>query len=211
MVDRVKLIVFGAGGHAKVIVDMVERLGGHEIVCLVSGSPVAEDAKLFGYPVVMMNPEIAGMAGGTAQALIAIGDNRDRARLAAELESRGWGFATIIHPAAVIGRGVNIGAGSVVMAGCVINADSQLGRHVIVNTGATVDHDCVVGDGVHIGPGCHLCGAVMIGKGSFLGAGTIAIPGIRIGEHAITGAGASVIDNISDHAKVIGIPARSMR
>ena len=102
---------------------------------------------------------------------------------------------------------MNIGPGSVVMAGCVVNADAHLGAQVIVNTGATVDHDCRIEDNVHIAPGCHLCGNVVVGQDSLLGAGATVTPGVRIGRHVIVGAGSTVIRDIADETTVSGTPA----
>lgn len=83
----------------------------------------------------------------------------------------GCRLAAVVHPAASVGRDVEIGEGTVVMAGCMINSGARVGRNVIVNTGATIDHDCEIADGVHIGPGSHLCGNVAIGSATLIGAG----------------------------------------
>ena len=190
------------------VIDIVERQGLYEIVCLVQEGSVPAGRLQLGYPVLGMTDGLAPLPGASCHALIAIGDNAKRMRVAAALKQQGWQFTSAIHPAAALGREVRIGAGSVVMAGCAINPGSVVGEHVIVNTGATVDHDCNIGDGVHLAPGCHLCGGVSVGSGSFLGAGTVAIPGVRIGRNVITGAGSSVVGDIADAVKVAGVPAK---
>ena len=210
MKTKVKLIVFGAGGHAKVVIDIVERQGKYEIAGLLDDDPRHRGKRFFGYPVLGTRADLPGLI--TAQlrhAIVTIGDNASRATVATHLERQGWSFATAVHPGAVLGRGVKIGAGCVIMAGCIINADAYLGAHVIVNTAATVDHDCRVEDAVHIAPGCHLCGDVSVGQSSLLGVGCVITPGVRIGRKAVVGAGSTVIRDVPDGAKVSGSPARS--
>ena len=206
-----KLIVFGAGGHAKVVLDIIERQGNYAIAGLLDDDPKHQGKRFFGYPVLGTRADLpALLSAELSHAIVTIGDNASRAAVAAYLSQLGWRFALAVHPHASIGRGAEIGPGSVVMAGCAVNADAHLGAQVIVNTGATVDHDCRVEDGVHIAPGCHLCGGVSVGPGSFLGAGCIVTPGVRIGAKAVIGAGSTVIRDVADGARVSGSPAKPL-
>jgi sugar O-acyltransferase (sialic acid O-acetyltransferase NeuD family) len=204
-----KLVVFGAGGHAKVVIDIIEQQETYEIAGLLDDDPKHGGKRFFGYPVLGTRADLPALISTQlCHAIVTIGDNASRAAVAAHLSQLGWRFASAIHPGASIGRGVTIGPGSVVMAGCVINADARLGAQVIVNTGATVDHDCVIEDAVHVAPGCHLCGGVSVGSGSLLGAGSTVTPGVHIGGNAIVSAGSTVIRDVADETKVSGSPAR---
>jgi sugar O-acyltransferase (sialic acid O-acetyltransferase NeuD family) len=206
-----KLVVFGAGGHAKVVIDIIEQQGNYEIAGLLDDDLKHKRGSFFGYPVLGARAELPVLISAQLRhAIITIGDNAGRAAVAALLDQLGWQFANAVHPRASIGRGVQIGPGSVVMAGCVVNADASLGAHVIINTGATVDHDCRIEDAVHIAPGCHLCGGVSVGRGSLLGAGSTVTPGVKIGCKAIVGAGSTVIRDVADEARVSGSPARTL-
>jgi sugar O-acyltransferase (sialic acid O-acetyltransferase NeuD family) len=206
-----KLLVFGAGGHAKVVIDIIEQQGNYEIAGLLDDDLRHQGERFFGYPVLGTRADLPALFSAQLRhAIVAIGDNASRAAVAAYLDQHGWRFANAVHPRASIGRGVKIGPGSVVMAGCVVNADTSVGAQVIINTGATVDHDCGIDDAVHIGPGCHLCGSVSVGRDSLVGAGTTVTPGVRIGKMAIVGAGSTVIRDVADKARVSGSPARSL-
>lgn len=205
-----EVFVFGASGHAKVVIDILERMPDIGVVFAVDDAPAVKGRSLCGYRIIGGRDELLARHPRTAAGIVTIGDNTARRDVAAWLVARGFRLQRAIHPAAMLARDVTVGDGTVVMAGCVINTDSVVGANVIVNTGATIDHDCAIGDGVHIAPGCHLCGGVKIGAGSFLGAGTTVVPGVRIGADVVIGAGSTVLDHVADGARVAGSPARPL-
>lgn len=209
MAELDTLIVFGAGGHAKVVIDAAEKQGFRQI-------RIVDDAERYWGTTIMGYPVFGGrdvllQGGERPPAIVAVGDNRIRCAIAAWLESQGFPLATVIHPSAQLGRGVAVGRGSVLVAGVVVNSDAMIGANVIVNTAATVDHDCVVGDGVHLAPGVHLCGEAQVGSGSLLGVGAVAIPCVKVGRDCVIGAGAVVLNDIPDGVRVAGVPARPLR
>ena len=204
------LVLVGASGHAKVVIDIIEKEGRYRVAHLVDDNAALHGKSFFGYRVMGATPSLLAAAGEKPLTLVAIGDNGARQRIARTLREKGFELARAVHPQAQIGRGAVVGAGTVIMAGAVVNSDAAIGENVIVNTGATVDHDCVVGDGVHIAPGAHLCGGVYIGAGSFIGAGTVIIPGIRVGSNAIVGAGSTLLEDVSENVKAAGSPARKI-
>jgi sugar O-acyltransferase (sialic acid O-acetyltransferase NeuD family) len=204
------IVVVGASGHAKVVIDIVEKEGRYRITHLLDDNPALNGTLFFGYRVTGATRSILAATGERPLALVAIGDNSARTRIAGWLCANSFELARAVHPQSQIGRGAVIGKGTVVMAGAVVNSDATIGENVIVNTGATVDHDCVVGNGVHLAPGVHLCGGVQVGAGTFIGAGTVAIPGIRVGANAIVGAGSTLLEDVSENVKAAGSPARKL-
>lgn len=209
MSDRRGIFVFGASGHAKVVVDAIERSGRDRVVLLCDDAPEKHGTQMMGYTVVGRDELLARHAEAKA-GIVGIGENRIRHRVASWLVDHGYALTSVVHPAATIGRDVEIGGGTVIMAGCVVNTGARLGRNVIVNTGATIDHDCEIGDGVHIGPGSHLCGHVAVGAGTLVGAGTTIVPSIRIGAGVVVGAGSTVLSDVPDEARVGGSPCRPL-
>jgi sugar O-acyltransferase (sialic acid O-acetyltransferase NeuD family) len=205
------IFVFGASGHAKVVIDAIERAGGMQVLFLCDDADEKRSTQLMGYTIVGGREELLARRSQTEVGIVAIGENAMRMKVAAWLLEHGVRLTSVIHPAATIGRDVQIGDGSVVMAGCVINTGARLGRNVIVNTGASVDHDCEVEDGVHIGPGSHLCGHVSVGAGTLVGAGTTLVPSVRVGAAVTVGAGSTVIRDVPDNARVGGSPCRALR
>jgi sugar O-acyltransferase (sialic acid O-acetyltransferase NeuD family) len=207
-----KVFVFGAGGHAKVVIDVLERGNFYEVAFAVDDSPNPATTTLCGYPVITGREQFVALRSTqkVSSGIVAVGDNPARAEISKWLLSLGFKLVTIQHPSAQLARGVILGDGSVVMAGCVINPDTSIGRYVIINTGSTVDHDCTIGDAVHIAPGCNICGGVSVGAGTFVGAGTTIIPGLKIGSNVLIGAGSTVLSDIPDNAKVAGSPCRNL-
>ena len=145
---------------------------------------------------------------GVKHAIVAIGDNRARLRLADKLASAGFELAVAIHRRAIVASDVKIGAGTVIAAGAVLNPGCTIGRNVIINTAASVDHDCNIGDASHVSPGAHIAGNVTIGSCAWVGLGASIIEKVQIGNDAIVGAGAVVLRNVPSGVVVAGHPAK---
>jgi len=204
-----KIFIFGASGHAKVVIDIIERQGLYCIDFLADDDPTLKDTDFYGYRVIGGKTEL--LASGIKRGIVAIGSNRARCAVASWLADNGFGLVSAVHPSAQLGRGVTVDVGTVVMAGVVVNSDTSIGRNVIINTKASIDHDCCIGDGVHIAPGATLCGTVDVGTGSFVCAGVTIIPNQSIGKHVIIGAGSTVIKDVPDGVTVVGSPAKNVK
>lgn len=205
------LLLYGAGGHAKVVLDVAMRIDRHHVVGLLDDDPSLNGRTLHGVPVLGGLEQLEGDTYRNCCLVISIGSNDARRRLAERLGGLGYTFVSVIHPDARIGMGVSLGSGTVMMAGVSINADAAIGDHVIVNTGATVDHDCRIGDYAHLSPGVHLAGNVQVGRLVHVGIGACVAQGVSIGEGSVIGAGAAVIDDVAARVVVAGVPAKVMR
>jgi len=204
-----KLLIFGAGGHAKVVID-IARLMGYQVVAVFDDNEQKHGQFLWDIPIRGDHQSLVSFAQqeNITHFFVALGNNDIRLKLAQLFQQAGLLAATLIHPKAVVASHVKIGTGTVIMAGVCINADVEIGQQVIINTGAVVEHDCFIGDAVHIAPTVALCGAVSIGRQSLVGVGAKVIPSIKIGQSVIIGAGAVVVNNIADYQKVVGVPAK---
>lgn len=204
MSDYPKVFVIGAGGHAKVVISAL-LASGFDVGGVYDDDESKRGDKLLGIPVRGLTSEIGRM--DEAFAVIAVGNNAARKRIAERLSRLKW--ATAVHPRAYVHESVRLGGGTVVFAGATIQPDTKIGAGVIVNTGATIDHDCMIGDFAHIAPGAHLAGGVRVGEGAFLGIGSAIIPNVRVGAWATIGAGATVIRDVPDNAVAVGVPAKA--
>jgi len=209
-----KVFVIGASGHAKVVIDIIEKQGVFRIAGLIDRfKPKGES--VFRYPILGAESDLPDLmpALDAVGGVVAIGDNWLRSEAVARIKQvmPGFRFVSAVHPSAQIGRGVSIGAGTVVMAGVVINADTVIGEHCIVNTHASLDHDNWIGDFVTIAPHAATGGNVQIQNYSVLSLGAKIVHGIHIGEHTVIGAGATVLDDLPGYVVAFGTPARVQR
>ena len=192
------MFLYGASGHAKVIIDIL-KANGMEIEGLLDDNP--DVTELMGYKVLHGVNDVSSL-------IISIGNNRIRKMIAQRLETR---FEKAVHPSAIMSPSANVGDGTVVMQGAIVQACAEIGKHCIVNTGASVDHECVLEDYVHVSPHSTLCGNVHVGEGSWIGAGTTVIPGVKIGKWSVIGAGSVVVRDIPDGVVAYGNPCRIVR
>jgi sugar O-acyltransferase (sialic acid O-acetyltransferase NeuD family) len=201
------MYLYGAGGHSKVILD------------ILASQQITVQAIFDDDPPNIKNREVEvksgiRLLGGQplgefdAPFIISVGNNARRAEIARLLNAR---FGKAIHESAIISPKASIGDGTVILHGSIIQAAAQVGEHVLVNTAASIDHDNVIGDFAHISPHATLCGHVKVGEGTHIGAGAVVIPSITIGRWCTIGAGAVVIRDIPDFAVAVGNPARLIK
>jgi UDP-perosamine 4-acetyltransferase len=199
------VIVVGAGGHAKVCIELLQAAGRQVAYCVGQ----SETALCVGVPVLAGDEHLARLRQeGYTDVFVAIGANALRRRLASAAQALGYTLVNAISPRAVVSPSARLGAGIAIMAGAVVNAEAEIGDLVIINTGATVDHDCRLGPGVHIAPQCGVAGNVTIGAETFLGVGCKVVPGVRIGDNVLIGAGGVVVHDIPAATRAVGVPAR---
>lgn len=193
-----RLVLYGAGGHAKVIAEIAEYNGFTELFFY---EDLPTKHTIWNYPVISQIVE-------GDKCVLAIGNNSVRKKLADSLSNE---FITLVHPKSQISSRAMIGEGSVIMGGTTVNVDVKIGKHCIVNTNASIDHDCVIEDFVHLSPNVALAGTVLIGEGTHIGIGSCVIQGIKIGRWCTVGAGAVIIKDIPDGCTVVGNPGKIIR
>jgi len=208
------IVLIGASGHAKVIIDIIERAGRYRLVGLLDRNKKPGDT-LLGYPVLGVEESLRNwqtvydIVGG----IVAIGDNWIRHIVAQKMRSidPNFRFVTAIHPSASIGKRASIGAGTVIMAGATVNPDSHIGTHCILNTQSSLDHDCSMANFASLAPGAITGGNVHIGTYSAISLGAKLIHGITVGEHSVVGAGSLVLKDIDPYQIAYGSPAKAIR
>lgn len=185
------MYLYGASGHAKVIIDIL-RANGEPVEALFDDNEAIDH--LLDYPV-LRSPEVKGPL------IVSIGNNGIRKKIAERIQVE---FGKAFHPSAVISGEAGVEEGTVIMQGAIVQSCASIGRHCIINTGASVDHECRLGDYVHISPHATLCGNVTVGEGTWIGAGTVVIPGVKIGAWSVIGAGSVVSKDIPDRVLAVG-------
>jgi sugar O-acyltransferase (sialic acid O-acetyltransferase NeuD family) len=206
------IVIFGSGGHCKVIIDIIEKMNHYHILGLID-SIKEVGTEVLGYKVLGNIHSIKELSLDIHGGIVAIGDNWNRNKMVTEILSvyKNFHFITAIHPSAVIGKSVMIKEGTVVMANAVINSNSSIGRHCIINTKSSVDHDGMIHDFATIAPGATLAGNVQVGEHSVVSLGANVIHNIKIGEHTVIGAGSTVLRDVPPYTVAYGTPAIEVR
>jgi len=206
------IIIIGAGGHGRVVLDILRAAGLYHPVGFLDANPHLHGRRVDGLPVLGdLNILDTLRAKAVEAAIIAIGDNGVRREYAGILDQSKLILINAIHPSANLASTCTIGKNVVIAAGSVVCAHCQIGNSVILNTGCIVDHESIVGTAAHICPGARLAGRVTVGSGAFIGIGATVIQTIRIGADAVVGAGAVVIRDVPAGATVVGVPARVIK
>jgi sugar O-acyltransferase (sialic acid O-acetyltransferase NeuD family) len=205
-----KLIIVGAGGFGREVLQWAEHARAAGAPFEIKGFLDRKADALDGFDVSYPNlgPALDYQPEPDDRFLLAIGTSAVRMKLASELTARGWKFATLIHPTAIVGSRCEIGEGSIICPHCVVTTDVRMGRHVILNAHSTIGHDATVGDGCTISGHCDITGYVKLDEGVLMGTHASVTPGVKVGKYAVIGAGSVAIRNVQALATVIGVPAK---
>lgn len=197
------LVLYGAGGHAKVIYDII--LSNNLLLeYLVDDNPPAD----FFHHLEVYKPTEELLKNH--KVIVAVGDGKSREIIVNKIKNI-CEFGTLIHVSAFVSRFSEVGEGTVVMPQACVNAEVKIGKHCIINTASVIEHDCVIEDYVHISPSVTMAGNITIKKRAQIGIGTRIIPGVTIGEDAIIGAGAVIIKDVPAGATVVGNPGKIIK
>ncbi|WP_138227199.1 acetyltransferase [Paenibacillus algicola] len=206
---REKVVVVGGGGHAKVVIDILqENAEFHEILGFTSLDFKGES--LLGVPYLGDDSMMTTLRD-VDSFIVAIGDNSLRKKIYQSLSKVGLRPINVISKKAYVSPHASLGQGVVICPGSVINPSAVLHDNVIVNTLAGVDHDCVLNSHCHVGPGASLAGGVVVGEGAFVGMKSSILPERLIGEWSVLGAGAVVIKDINPYTTAVGVPAKKIK
>jgi sugar O-acyltransferase (sialic acid O-acetyltransferase NeuD family) len=204
-----KLIIIGAGKFAREVCTWAGQAAKAGAPWSVAGfldkRQDALDGFDYGLPI-LSSPE-AYVPEGADVFLCAIGDPGVKKQVCCAMVKRGARFATLVHPTAVVGHNVEIGAGSIVGPLTQLSCDIRLGEHVAFGTHSNTAHDTRIGDYCQISGSCEINGNAVLDEGVFLGSHATVLPNAHVGAWAFVGAGSVVLRNVKTGSRVFGNPA----
>ena len=200
-----KIIIVGAGGHSKVVADIVRSCG--DFVCGFLDDNFTERKGFYGSEIIGKICDYSTYVDD-CEFVIAIGNGKAREKIVNSLKCRWY---TAIHSSAIISNSAKIDQGTVIMPNAVVNADARIGKHSIINTGSIVEHDCIIGDYTHIAPKSVVCGASCVGNHTWIGTGSAVSNLVNICDGVLIGAGGVVVKDICEAGTYVGVPARKIK
>jgi acetyltransferase EpsM len=195
------IIIFGAGGHSLVVIDLIKELNEYIIIGIYDDN---KEGSFEGVPIIGKIDD--NIIKDADEYIIGIGHDRVRKNIYEQFYNLPW--ATLIHPRSIISKSASISYGTVVLAGAIIQPGVTVGKHCIINTNSNIDHESYINSFSSICPGVTICGNVNIGELTFIGANSTIIQRITVGKNCIVGAGTVIIKNVNDNCKIVGNPGR---
>lgn len=207
-----KVIILGAGGHARMLLDCLQFYPDIEITGILDASINLKGSQIQGVPVIGNDSLLSAVSKqGVSHFVVGIGgigNNLPRKNIFEIGLREGLEPLTVKHPTAIISLLAVNGMGCHFLPGSIVNTGAVLGDNVIVNSGAIIEHDCIVGDHVHVATGAKLAGSVRVGGGVHIGSGATIRQDINIGEYAVIGLGSVVVKDVPAFTTVMGVPAK---
>lgn len=205
------VIIIGAGGHSKVVIDILKENNQFNIIGLLDDDENMHGKLVLGIKVLGNIESIKKYDPKSAKFIITIGNNLIRRELFNKISDLGYMPINAISKHAVISQYAKLGNGLIINSGVKIHPHVHIGDNAIIGMNATISHDSIIGDNSHVSPGVHITGGVNIGPGVDIGTGAVIIPNIHIGENSIIGAGAVVTKDIENNLLAVGVPARPIK
>jgi sugar O-acyltransferase (sialic acid O-acetyltransferase NeuD family) len=210
------LFIVGAGGFGREAAEAVGAVNDdkptYELLGFLDDNPDAAGTEVDRIPVLGPISSVADYPD--AKVIVSTGHPGfyfSRKRIVERLGLPPDRYATLIHPLASVGRSVEVGGGTVLLAGAVATAGVRIGAHVAVMPGAVFTHDDIVGDYATFGSGARLAGRVTVGDGAYIGSGALIRQSLTVGAWALVGLGAVVLEDVPPAEVWVGVPARRLR
>ncbi len=194
------ILIYGAGGHAKAVMEMVQAMRAFPIAGIIDDNSALTGSSVFGIPVLGTRDLLPDLAArGIHLAANGVGgiiNINIRIKIFDLLAESGFSFPILKHPRAMVENSAQIADGVQIFANAYVGSDAILHEKCMINTGAIVSHDCEIGAYTHIAPGAMLAGHVQIGARALIGMGVTTMIGLRVGDDARVGNGAVLLADV---------------
>lgn len=200
-----KLILIGAGGHSKSVIQSISseyRLVGYI------------DEKKSGYfnglPIISNSIESINEYKNYYY-FICIGDNFLRESWFKKINELNLNIINVIDDTSFVSENSIVGTGNFIGRDVIVNPNVIIGNNNILNTRCLIEHECKIGNNCHISTNAVINGGVVVEDNVFLGSMSVVIGQKRIGHNSIIGAGSVVIKDIDSDSTYVGVPAKKIK
>lgn len=205
------LVIIGCGGFAREVAWLVEQINMRtpqwELVGFLEKAPAHLHDSSTGYRILREPDDLPSITPGT-HFVCGIGDPAIRRATSLHALSRGWIPATLIHPSAIVGARVSVGAGSIIGPYAILAPDCCIGEHCVINIHASAGHDCRIGDYCVLSPGARVGGWAAVGEGCMLGTNASIAPRTKLGRGSRLAMNSAIFANTENDLTLLGVPAR---
>lgn len=211
MKKKLKVIGYGSGGHAGIIIDIIKSQKQYDIIGLIDKK--ISKKKKHNLPIIGVDKDLKKLINKTNKIFLGLADinyPKKNYIIFQKLKKIGFNILSIIDKSCLISKTTIFGEGFKAFPGAIVNANCTIGKNVLLNTGSILEHDCKIEDNVQVGPGTFIGGNVLIKKNTFIGLGSRINNNIKIGENSIIGSGSVVITDIPNNQKFAGVPAKKI-
>jgi sugar O-acyltransferase (sialic acid O-acetyltransferase NeuD family) len=203
--ENKNVIVLGDGGHASVIIDLLELLNIKDItICTNNLGNNEQYNSLYNYicEAELLSKQYSCGENYLINGLGSVNSLKKRIEIYTKFKKLKFSFINLIHPFSYVSKSARLGDGVQIFAGSILQPNLSVEDNVIINTKVSVDHDCIIKSHVHLAPGVTISGGVTIGAGTHIGTGATVIQGVNIGENCHIGAGCLITEDVPSNSKV---------
>lgn len=197
-----KILIVGAGGHAKSVIDVIESTKKYQIIGLIDNDRKKKNKKVLNYKILGRDIDLKKIRKYCKLAVIAIGQiktSQKRKNTFKLLKKLKFSLPVICSSRSYVSKNAKIKDGTVIFHNAIVNAGTKIGKNCIINTGSIIEHDSDIGDHCHVSTRAILNGGVILKSNSFIGSGAVIRQDITIGENCIISANTFLNKNLNNN------------
>ena len=202
-----KLLILGAKGQAKLIIDAVASCQS-EYTDIALLDSFADYSHLLSYPIIGRCDDLESFRDRYTHGFVSMADPVIRKYFLERLIKAGYEIPNIVHPTAHVSDYALLDVGIFIDANASIAPDSRIGIGCVCHAGVRIAHDNEISNYSAIAPNACTNGYVNVGNGSFIGSCSCIINNTNVGSNVVVAAGSVVTSHIADNVLVAGSPAK---
>lgn len=200
-----KLLIFGIGAKGEEVLELIREYNLYDVVGFAVDSNYIKGPSFMGLPV-FPSETIENHVSKDVLAFVAVSQmyslNQVRAEKYTFLKEKGFHFANIISPKAIV-RTKEIGEGNWIKDYAVVDYGAKVGNNNVIGLSTEIAHFSKIGNHNYLAGKSILAGDAVVGNSNFIGMSSTIFQGIRVGNECLIGSGCYVNSNLPDCSLVV--------